>query len=262
MTSLRRAAVFFTSASVMPFCRSNGIHTWIMRPANAKIRAANHCFLCDMTIGAARLIHDLVVGVDRRRRLLVTAQRAHRDVGRERQGLLLCGAAPPRHLTVAGGRRRRAGSARRSSVLLIGPRPRHHGSPGLSRVRRHGLPPQLERAQRHRLLLGGQATGQGGEVLVDGLVGGGQDLLALVGQAHGDPPAVAVLLATVDQPAGHEAVHDRRDARAPDGQAVGQAGGGGRALGQDAEHPELGQGQVDAARATSTRLASQAATRP
>ena len=43
----------------MPFCRSSGTHTWTMRPANAKIRAANHCFLCDMTMGAARLIHDL-----------------------------------------------------------------------------------------------------------------------------------------------------------------------------------------------------------
>ena len=53
--------MFCTNASVMPFCRSNGTHTWIIRPAKAKISAANHCFLCDMTIGAARLIHDSVV---------------------------------------------------------------------------------------------------------------------------------------------------------------------------------------------------------
>ena len=70
----------------MPFCRSSGIHTCTKRPANAKISAANHCFLCDMTIGSGPADPRLGrVGIDRRLRLLVAAERPHRDVGRERQ---------------------------------------------------------------------------------------------------------------------------------------------------------------------------------
>ena len=105
-------------------------------------------------------------------------------------------------------------------------------------------------------------AGDGGQVVVDGPVGRGQDAHTLVGQAQRDAAPVGVLLAAVDQAAGDQAVDQGGDGRAPHGQAVGQTGGGGRALGQDPEHPVLGQGQVDRARATSTRLDSQAATRP
>ncbi len=43
----------------MPFWRILGIHTWMTSPRNEKISALKNCTLCAMTIGAARLIHDL-----------------------------------------------------------------------------------------------------------------------------------------------------------------------------------------------------------
>ena len=43
----------------MPFWRILGIHTWMIRPRNEKMSALNHCTLCAMTMGVARLIHDL-----------------------------------------------------------------------------------------------------------------------------------------------------------------------------------------------------------
>ena len=95
--------------------------------------------------------------------------------------------------------------------------------------------------------LRGQVAGEGGDVLVDGPVCLVEDPLALLGQAQRDLAPVVLLLAPIDQASGDEPVDQRRDGRAPHGQAVGEAGRGRRALGQDAEHPELGEGQVDGA---------------
>ncbi len=109
----------------------------------------------------------------------------------------------------------------------------------------HGPGPQLERAQGHGLLLVREVAGNGDQVLVHGDVGAGQRLGALRRQAQLHPPAVRVLLATVDQPAGDEAVDEGGDGGPPHRQAVGQARRGGGALGQDPEDPVLGKRQLD-----------------
>ena len=52
-------------------------------------------------------------------------------------------------------------------------------------------------------------------------------------------------VAALDQPPGHQAVDHGGDAGRPDGQALGQVRGDGGALVEEAQHPVLGQGQVD-----------------
>ncbi len=109
----------------------------------------------------------------------------------------------------------------------------------------HGAGPQLERAQRHRLLLVGQVAGDGNEVVVDRQVGLGQCADPLVGEAQGHTAAVGVLLAAVHQAAGDQAVDHGGDRRTPHGQSVGQPRSGGRTLGEDPEDPVLRERQVD-----------------
>ncbi len=43
----------------MPFWRILGIQTWMISPRNEKMSELKNSTLCAMTIGAARLIHDL-----------------------------------------------------------------------------------------------------------------------------------------------------------------------------------------------------------
>ena len=58
------------------------------------------------------------------------------------------------------------------------------------------------------------------------------------------PPPVLLHGAPLHQAPGHQAVDHGGDAGRPDGQALGQVGGDGRALVQQPEDPVLGQGQV------------------
>ncbi len=220
--------------------------------------ALNHCTLCAMTMGVARLIHALERSGLTSPWARVAAGDSHRHV-RPRQ-------RAPRPASASGARRlggdaavpgglRSAGALAVEPVLGLAHRLPPPGgaatSSGASRLPRalaglgHRAGPELERAQGHGLVLVGQVAGDGDQVLVDGAVGRGQRAGALGGQAQRDPAAVGVLLAAVDQAAGHQAVDEGRDGRAPHGQPVGQARGGGGALGQDPEHPVLGQRQVD-----------------
>ena len=72
-----------------------------------------------------------------------------------------------------------------------------------------------------------------------------QHPVALGGQDVVDPAAVGGDGAPLDQAPGHQAVDDGGDAGGPDGQALGQGRGDGRALVEQAQHPVLGEGQVD-----------------
>ena len=77
----------------------------------------------------------------------------------------------------------------------------------------------------------------------------GQDTVALGGQHVVDPTSVAGHRAPLDEAPRHQAVDDGGDGGWADGQALGQVGGGGRALVQEPEDPVLGEGQVDRAEA-------------
>ena len=97
----------------------------------------------------------------------------------------------------------------------------------------------------HGLLLVREVARNGDQVLVHGDVGAGQRFGALRREAQLHPSAVRVLLATVDQPPGDEAVDEGGDGGTPHREAVGQARCGGGALGQDPEDPVLGERQFD-----------------
>ena len=91
--------------------------------------------------------------------------------------------------------------------------------------------------------------GDTAEAGVDGHVGLGQDPVALGGQHVIDPTPVALHRAALDEALRHQAVDDGGDGRWADGQALGQVGGGGRALVEQPEDPVLGERQVDRAEA-------------
>jgi len=98
-------------------------------------------------------------------------------------------------------------------------------------------------------LVGTEVVTEAFEAGLDGTIGGPQGAGTGRGEAQLDPPAVRGTAPPLHQAAGFEPVDQRGHARPADLEASGQRGrGGGVHLGEVAEEPVLGQGQLDVGR--------------